>query len=196
MVGYVIPITSSHTALQLQTCRADHIPGSSSLPVPPSDDCLEFIALAIGTQEYSCTNSGGMTTPTHTGATATLYNVAPLVPFLPAEDYLHNLPAYFLHYNYGELKNSSLSVLGHHYYVDGVPTFDLGDSGLFQLEIYATIEAPQNPSENIGWVYGKSLDGTWTVYRVETAGGNSPPSCQETPFSVPYSAEYWLYKSG
>ena len=206
--GYQVPISNGELPQFfypfLMSCSPEMIncakkfTGSTSLSAPPADDCLEAIALAYGTQEYSCVNSSNVTSPDHTGAIATLYDVASLVPFLPDEQSLHELPAYFLNYNYREVKNSSLKVLGHHYYVDSVPTFDLGSMGLFQIRIDLTINAPQDPSVNIGWVCGVSLDGMRVVYRVETAGGTSPPTCggQNATFSVPYSAEYWFYKPG
>lgn len=171
--------------------------GSASLPSPPSNECLRAIGLALGTQEYSCANTNSAHAPTFSKASATLYDVAQLLELLPSEDYLHELTSYFLKYNYGSIANSSLSMLGCLSHVHGMPTFDLGASGLFQLETDYTINAPQEPLLNVDWAYGQSLDRTWTVYRVETAGGGGPTTCegQNASLSVSYSAEYWFYKS-
>jgi hypothetical protein len=40
-----------------------------------------------------------------------------------------------------------------------------------------------------------SSGGVNTVYRLETAGGNKPATCQgqKKYFEVPYAAQYWVY---
>jgi Protein of unknown function (DUF3455) len=42
---------------------------------------------------------------------------------------------------------------------------------------------------------GATTDGYKEVYRINTAGGNPPATCDgmDAKFEVPYAAEYWLY---
>ena len=55
----------------------------------------------------------------------------------------------------------------------------------------------------VDWLYlvdngcGRTTDGLKSIYRVETAGGVAPSSCDSsTPaMQVPYAAEYYVYGS-
>lgn len=101
----------------------------------------------------------------------------------------------FLAYDYSELTNSSLLCIGDIYTQDGSTAVDiLGDE--FNLTVNAVIVAP-NSTVNTYWAQSLSDDGTWEVYRVETAGGAVPADCsgQSSTFELTYAAEYWFYYS-
>jgi hypothetical protein len=104
----------------------------------------------------------------------------------------------------------SFPIIGSHYFgADGTPTFDLVTAReiLFSKKIGA-IPAPNgaprgaNGEGAVDWLalsddgMGMSV-GLREVYRVETAGGNPPATCEgieeNVVFSVQYSAQYWFY---
>ena len=121
------------------------------------------------------------------------------------------------------LEPSNLLLAGHHYFSsNGTPTFDLTqtpppgfaklaspgrDLGIARFKANSNSTAPadaikgENGAGN-GAVPWLMLDATtWTtgnvkaVYRVNTAGGKAPATCESSPadFSVQYATEYWFY---
>lgn len=104
----------------------------------------------------------------------------------------------------------SFPIIGSHYFgADGTPTFDLVTVKeiLFSNKI-GDIPAPNGAASGpngegaVDWLAlsdnGKGVSvGLGEVYRVETAGGNPPATCEgieeNVIFSVQYSAEYWFY---
>jgi hypothetical protein len=52
---------------------------------------------------------------------------------------------------------------------------------------------------SVPWLYLQYLDGTTNglkaVYRLNTAGGSPPKTCESMPavFTVQYAAEYWFF---
>lgn len=104
----------------------------------------------------------------------------------------------------------SFPILGSHYFTaDGTPTFDLVTvREILSAKKIGDIPAPKGAASGangegaVDWLAlsdsGKGMSvGLGEVYRVETAGGNPPGTCQgiksDTVFSVQYSAEYWFY---
>lgn len=102
-------------------------------------------------------------------------------------------------------------LLGHHFFnSDKIPTFALNNvaSNPFP-QVYGrkngTMDAPKNSCPGtkgegaVQWLYlidnGGSQGGVNTVYRIETAGGSPPATCQgmKAEFTVPYAAQYWIY---
>lgn len=102
-------------------------------------------------------------------------------------------------------------VLGEHFFNSALqPTFDLYAVNAQLLakkvgDIPAPAEACPGPdgAGAVDWLYltdtsngdGATFGGITAVYRVETAGGACPTTCQNSPasFEVPYAAEYWYY---
>lgn len=114
------------------------------------------------------------------------------------------------------VSSSSFPILGSHYFAaDGTPTFDLTAVReiLFAKKL-ATVAAPKSAAAGpagtgaVDWLAlgdngkGGSV-GLGEVYRVETAGGNPPSSCEglmgkddkskASVVSVQYAALYWFY---
>ena len=94
---------------------------------------------------------------------------------------------------------------GFHYFVDTVPTFDVGiktqSYGFVSCKKDAAATAPDNsPRGQHGQGYGSvpwlklsdkgGSTGFKEVYRLNTAGGNAPPTCQgmNNTFEVQYAA--------
>lgn len=103
-------------------------------------------------------------------------------------------------------------VLGDHFFTQTTPTFSLNKipTTPFPIAFVAKkgeADAPKSAcpgTKNEGaikWLYlldnGSSQGGINTVYRLETAGGNKPKTCEgmagKTNFEVPYAAQYWVY---
>ena len=180
--------------------------GAQSLPAP--NGTLKFITIGRGTQNYTCTSSSS--SPVLVGANAVLLDASPLLPLLPPGEgtaVLDLLPSYVIDFNFAAIEASQIPKLGIHYFDSkGVPTFDLGSNGLLKSKGIADIPAPANASagpfdQGYGAVDWKTLTDAGgsvklsEVYRVETAGGKSPPSCVgvTAPIYIDYSALYWFY---
>lgn len=170
-----------------------------ALPDPSSGLTLKVIGLGRGVITYTCDKADDKTTPLETSATADIYDANPLIQYLPNEDYLHDLPTYLLDYDYTALKNSSLDLIGHHYYSDGKLVFDLGSTGYFEGDMKDMIDSPSKDKGAIDWAFLTSTEPNSTikdVYRVFTAGGSPPQNCkdQKQPITESYAAEYWFYE--
>lgn len=105
------------------------------------------------------------------------------------------------------------SMSGHHYFVDDTTPFFNMDTSLHAYGTGAFKKANQSsaPSDAVvgqggqgmgavAWLKldAKTNDGQvfQEVYRVNTAGGSPPKSCQgqQAAFEVQYAAEYWLFE--
>ncbi|GAB7350058.1 hypothetical protein MBLNU459_g0728t1 [Dothideomycetes sp. NU459] len=162
----------------------------------PSGLTLRYIALGLGTQNYTCPNT--TTAPIANGALATLYDATALLRAAPAA--VSTLPA--LAYSTGS--SLSLPTLGHHWFsAAGVPTFDLEAAiprAFLSAKKVAYVAAPADSVPNsVPWLYlvddGRGVSvGLKAVYRVETAGGAAPATCAKVgELTVRYAAEYWFY---
>ena len=193
------PSQSSTTRL-LTICA---ITGSASLP-PPSGK-LSAVTLGRGTQNYTCA-PGSTAAPTPIGAKALLLDVCRLLPLFPAaeaSEILNQLPGYLLNYDFSAISNSSIPIIGQHYFANtgptpanGTPTFDLGSRGFLSAKRTGGIKAPG--SAGVDWLQlmAKAPSTKMNeVYRVETAKGQAPMSCAGQPanIEVQYAAQYWFY---
>ena len=105
------------------------------------------------------------------------------------------------------LEHSVLPILGQHYFLDPTtPVFDLGSKGTLVAAKMAAIAAPKQnvakgQSGDVDWLMlaqkagGGSKGSLAQAYRVETAGGKPPATCQGIAggFQVQYAAQYWFY---
>jgi hypothetical protein len=166
------------------------------LPAPSPDKVLSALTLARGNLSYSCTSGSPTSAPFYISQQTELFDVAPLIQYIPSEDVFHSLVPQFYSYDYGELANSSLVCIGEIYTYLGKTTVNLTGYQTFSLNVNATISAP-NPQADSYWAQSLSQAYDWEVYRVETAGGAIPTSCAGLGenFEVGYAAEYWFYHS-
>ena len=107
---------------------------------------------------------------------------------------------------------TNIDLSGHHYFLDATtPYFNLDTgrhsygTGAFKKRnsTSAPIDAMKGPGDRgdgaVAWLLltAKDPEGQvlQEVFRVNTAGGNPPKTCQgmSETFEVPYSAEYWVY---
>ncbi|KAL4871193.1 hypothetical protein BDV12DRAFT_164371 [Aspergillus spectabilis] len=183
---------------------------ASGLPAPTGQKPL-YVALGRGTQNYTCATSTPDSEPEATGAVARLYNATcfaanfpDMIELLPAIAYRMTLPTR----EYDSFPPANLNLIGHHFFEGKIPVFNLDTTPTRQLGIAkvkkdADISAPDNavPGENgaVGWLYLTATNGTVgryrSVYRVDTAGGSPPKTCDGLPesFTVQYAANYYIY---
>jgi hypothetical protein len=112
------------------------------------------------------------------------------------------------------LPPANLDLLGHHYFSNlTTPVFNLDipqqEDGIAITKKVAQMNAPVGsiPGQHnsgdgaVAWLFLSTIDGTTgnygSVYRVNTAGGQPPTTCNDMSgtFMVPYSAAYYFYGS-
>jgi len=187
---------------------------SCALP-PPNGTVLKYVALGLGTQNYTCATPHSTAVPAGNGAKAQLYDVGwfleidqAMIPALPP------MALGMFGMSNGELNLAhmlGLPVLGRHFFNAALqPTFDLfAVNAQLLAKKVGDIPAPAGASAGpdgsgaVDWLYladnsngnGATFGGINSVYRVETAGGKSPPTCANSSasFEVVYATEYWFY---
>lgn len=201
-------LLASYCSLLCLTARRSHGLGTASLPAPDGLK-VKAVTLGRGIQNYTC-EPGSKAPPKAIGAVATLYDVSPFLSLLPpseGENILALLPNYLVSLNLDALHNSFLPVQGHHFFdANGTPVFDLGKVGLFRGKKSASIAAPEDSfrgpyDQGVGavdWLQLCAVEGSKSLkrtYRVETAGGKPPASCEGQPaaIQVEYASQYWFY---
>ncbi|KAB8976006.1 hypothetical protein FH972_026884 [Carpinus fangiana] len=192
------------------------LPSFSGDALPAPAGTLAHVLIGRGTQNYTCDTANPSSAPVAAGALASLYDagcvasrLSPFLPYLPMLALLAPNPKQsddsdFLH----------MDLIGRHYFVDAKsPVFNLqtknGNEGYAQVSKASSANAPANAMAGAhgacSWLYLSrnqdvaiaSGEKTYSgVYRVNTAGGNAPATCQGQPaaFEVEYAAEYWLYQ--
>lgn len=186
---------------------------SSTLPPPDPSTSLKYIALGVGTQNYTCATSDGTSVPASGGAMANLYDATPLMSVPILGNYEINTQTCK-----ADQTNSGLAQrqIGVHYFDAAlVPSFDLSlgtqslqyPQGLYlSAKKSSSVAAPSNSCTGrngaaaVAWVMlddrGDGLTrGLSRAYRVHTTGGSAPATCAGMPptFTVDYAAEYWFY---
>ncbi|KAH8700784.1 malate dehydrogenase [Talaromyces proteolyticus] len=187
-----------------------------ALSAPETNGTLQYVALGRGTQNYSC---AGATTPSAIGATATLFDVScaaaadsNLLAELPVVAAKMPLDAAVLAaLTVKRLTDSVLAgnndqnneiIVGQHFFVDATtPTFDFrpfGNQQWIESQKLESVSAPGSAVEgSVAWLklgYKDGL-GIHQVYRVLTAGGSAPATCDghKGTFEVDYAAVYYFY---
>ncbi|KAK5554981.1 hypothetical protein LTR46_007185 [Exophiala xenobiotica] len=185
-------------------------------PLPtPSGLSLEHVALGRGVQNYTCANATA--TPAAVGAVARFYNASCVASDWP--DLLPIMPNLALQYPLpsdpnAPLEPSNLALSTHHFFSNTttpVFAFDAPTSPKFGTVFAQKVNSSDPPANAVvgasgqgygavSWLYLTSRADTVSdvkaVYRLNTAGGSPPATCQGQPsaFSVDYSAVYWFYK--
>lgn len=184
---------------------------SSGLPAPTG--ALQYIALGVGTQNYTCASTPGSTSaaPVSIGALARLSDASQFLQ--NHDDLVDKLPGLALGLSTMGIsdpaKMFNLPYLGQHFFTSTAsPEFDLTAVGdRLVAKKLANVAAPADACAGPGnagavdWLQlgdngaGLSFGGIGYVYRVQTAGGKAPATCagKTGVFTVPYAAEYWYY---
>lgn len=192
------------------------MPGSA-LP-KPDGLYLKYVALGVGTQNYTCTGDASAA-PGSNGALATLYDIGKPLSRDPLAAWkipvISGLALSFMDKESvleGFLKISGYQkIIGEHFFNHAkTPTFAFSKVTISPypqafVKKDAAVDAPKTSCPGskgeaaVPWLYltdaGGSIGGVNTVYRVETAGGSPPKTCYGQPqsFEVPYVAQYWVY---
>ncbi len=188
----------------------------SPLPPPSADLTLSHVVVGRGTQNYTCASASDA--PKAAGALASLYDASCIAASYPS--LLAAMPPVALDNSLPKSvsttkasKNGLTPALaGTHYFTNlTTPFFDMdtalhayGRGGFAKVAGTPAPEgAPVGPkgrgNGSVPWLKlgGVSADEGWQeVYRVNTAGGQPPSSCEGMPktFTVEYAAEYWMWK--
>ncbi|GIK04702.1 hypothetical protein Aspvir_008795 [Aspergillus viridinutans] len=183
---------------------------ASGLPSPDNQKPI-YVAVGRGTQNYSCTTSTADSKPVAIGAVASLYNATCIAASYP--DVLDMLPniAYKLQLptdSCATLPYANLNLLGHHFFEDSIPVFNLDTTSQRQYgiaftkkkaELAAPSSAVQGDNGAVAWLYLTTTNGTVgnykSVYRVDTAAGSPPKTCENQPsvITVQYAANYFFF---
>jgi hypothetical protein len=167
--------------------------------------------VAAPTQNYSCATSTADSKPVAIGAVASLYNATCIAANYP--DMLDILPniAYKLQLptdSWATLPYANLNLLGHHFFQNSIPIFNLDTTAQRQYgiaftkkkaELAAPSSAVQGANGAVAWLYLTTTNGTIgdyeSVYRVDTAGGSPPKTCenQQSVITVQYAANYYFF---
>ncbi|KAL9030896.1 MAG: hypothetical protein Q9196_001039 [Gyalolechia fulgens] len=203
-------ISSRNPTANLDSFQVPLSNGSASLPSPIAGLSLKAITLGRGTQNYTCA-ANSTAAPVAVGAKADLLDATPLLPLFPSSEsqaILNLLPEYLVSFDFAAIKNSTIPVLGHHFFdAAGVPTFDLGPIGLLKAKKIASIAAPSTACKGsngkgegaVDWLALTDAPGSVDlkeVYRVHTAGGKAPQSCgggAARAIEVQYASQYWFF---
>ncbi|KAI9932031.1 hypothetical protein ASPWEDRAFT_489058 [Aspergillus wentii DTO 134E9] len=183
---------------------------ASGLPSPSGQKPI-YVGVGRGTQNYTCESATSDSSPVAVGAVASLYNVTCIAANYP--DIANMLPnlAYKVPLTAdisAALGHTDIDLLGHHFFTGSVPTFNLDTTPDHQYGIAFTkkdssMNAPagsvQGDNGAVAWLYLTATNGTVgdyeSVYRVQTAGGSPPKTCENQPstITVQYAANYYFY---
>lgn len=168
---------------------------------------IRMIVIGRGTQNYTCSSSSAQAAPVAQGAVAQLFNAT--CDYARLNDaVMADFTAMALKYSVPTGKEAEQRHVGHHEFTDkGVPLFwlktDTVDFGYIQAKPDAIKSAaPKDASKgsnglgSVPWLKLNAVEGDYKeVYRVHTAGGVAPKTCEgiEGSFTVEYSAQYWFY---
>ncbi|KAH7152956.1 hypothetical protein EDB81DRAFT_438936 [Dactylonectria macrodidyma] len=175
------------------------------LPVPSEGLHLRHVAVGRGVQKYECADDSSA--PTAAGAVATLFNASCVAALYP--DLLETIPGMAVHFDLSsaqQLGPTGLLESGHHYFTNATtPFFDVQSTGEAPCQKNATSPTPsgaavgQQGEAAVPWLKLTTRDGATggikEVYRLTTAGGSAPSSCEgmSESFEVEYAALYWFW---
>ncbi|CAE6458935.1 unnamed protein product [Rhizoctonia solani] len=220
--GFVTIILSALTlALAVPTgkdhgCSVSHakldLPDTQAISIPDGVK-PEYIVLAIGTQNYTCTNAGNYST---SGVLSILIDISCLhasnsTAFEDVQNSAYNL--FLTSQNEMPTLNQIQGaigyppfILGDHYFTPRAstiaPEFDFRKSQEGNADAFVIgrqvggIPSPEG-SQNIDWLQLEATEGQLAkyIYRVDTRGGQPPESCsgEGQDRIVPYTAKYWFF---
>lgn len=172
--------------------------GTDTLPDPPLDSVLQYLAIGRGTITYTCDGRSDTQAPLYVTQQAFLYDTSALVPKFSSEQQFHSYIPRFLDYDYTSLDNSSLTCIGNVQRSNDFTLFDIYGVDAYAVKVKETVSSPDNSPFDMTWAHSQDSDKEWDIYRVETAGGGPPYNCGDQIISdeipVEYAAEYWFYR--
>ncbi|KAI7185097.1 hypothetical protein D0869_00215 [Hortaea werneckii] len=202
-IVHALPYQTSTQELQSKQPLLDGLPSNTNIT-------LRYVALGVGVQNYTCNGTSYVQTQSSDGALATLYDATAYLASNPSAISslsIERLEAYEASHHCEESSNREpqLPNLGEHFFTsDMVPTFDLFETEPQRKLSAAKIQAVEAPvPDTVSWLYlvdceDGTSEGLEAAYRVETAKGVAPSSCnsEETgsQVAIAYTAQYWFYE--
>lgn len=107
------------------------------------------------------------------------------------------------------VSHAKMDLLGHHFFQESIPVFNLDTTedhqkGIAFTKVQKKVDAPSGSEQGdngaVEWLYLSTIDGTEgnfkSVYRVNTAGGAPPETCENAPseITVQYAANYYFFE--
>lgn len=200
-VGKLLPILPLHTSWMLT-----NTPAPTPLPAISAGLTLRHIAIGRGTQNYTCAASSS-DAPVAAGAFATLFNATCDTARLNVQ-VLTDVTKLALNYAVPTTPEAEKYKSGHHEFTEKkIPLFKLQTDEVNYGYVQAKPDdikssAPKDASTgknglgSVPWLKLNAVEGDYKeVFRVNTAGGVAPKTCQGITGSitVDYSAQYWFY---
>jgi hypothetical protein len=184
------------------------MPTAPEALAPPSNGLqVSSVVIGRGTQNYTCDAGNVDAAPAAAGAVATLFDASCVAALYP--DLLERIPGMALRFNLSDpeqLGASPLQPVGVHYFsAKTTPFFDIGQGVHVYSKKAADTPAPANAAKGqkgesaVAWLKLDAVEGTTgnvkEVYRVTTAGGAPPKTCENMPetFEVEYATAYWFW---
>ncbi|KAG9573516.1 hypothetical protein KCU77_g6421, partial [Aureobasidium melanogenum] len=186
------------------------------LPPPSYNLTLSHVSIGRGTQNYTCDLSNSTAVPVATGATASLYNVSCIAANHP--ELLSMIPGIAINLplpsSSSAMSPINMDLAGHHYFLDPTtPFFNLDtQTHSYGIGAFKKANGTSAPEGAVIGVDGSGMGAVpWLkltekvgvegsqklkeVFRVNTAGGQPPATCQgqQESILVQYAAEYWVY---
>ncbi|KIY73263.1 hypothetical protein CYLTODRAFT_440074 [Cylindrobasidium torrendii FP15055 ss-10] len=172
---------------------------ASSLPAPTGP--FKYVGLGIGTQNYTCSDSGAYTSA---GAIATVYDLACKVgtpEFDTVQDTAMDIwtSASDPDTVARDVNLACSSKLDHHFFIPSAsgisPKWDFGSAGFVVAAKDNNTAAPTG-TQDVDWLYLHGVDGDLAtkIYRVNTKEGQPPASCNASSGSitVKYTSKYFF----
>lgn len=125
------------------------------LPNPNSNLTLKYVTFGIGTQNYTCAGKDASAKPTAVGALATLYDATCFINLPESLDVLSEVVLRHPTKSVVQTVSKSLGMnaLGHHYFVEKVPFFDLRGQGHSDQAMVSVVnKVPAPDSKNVEWL--------------------------------------------
>lgn len=192
----------------ISTCTIlTHQPAPTPLAAVGEGYTLRHIAIGRGTQNYTCASSTGNDIPVAAGAIASLFNATCDAARLNIQ-VLADVTRLALDYAVPTSPEAESRLSGHHEFTEKkIPLFKLQTDKVNYGYVQAKPDevksaAPLDASKganglgSVAWLKLKAVEGDYKeVYRVHTAGGVAPKTCDgaQSSFTVEYSAQYWFY---
>ncbi|KAH0018818.1 hypothetical protein KCU78_g7015, partial [Aureobasidium melanogenum] len=186
------------------------------LPPPSYNLTLSHVSIGRGTQNYTCDLSNSTAVPVATGAAASLYNVSCIAANHP--ELLSMIPGIAINLplpsSSSAISPINMDLAGHHYFLDPTtPFFNLDtQTHSYGIGAFKKANGTSAPEDAVIGVDGSGMGAVpWLkltekvgvegrqrlkeVFRVNTAGGQPPATCQgqQENILVQYAAEYWVY---
>ena len=168
-------------------------------------------------QNYTCADSTSNSKPKAAGAVANLYNATcmaanypDLLELIPTIIWNSSVPLDVASFPWSKIQlPANIDLMGHHFFFDSTtPEFNLNldkgkQFGIAMTKKEGSIDAPGNALKGdygaVPWLYLTTTKGTVgkykAVYRVDTASGSPPDTCEGQPekFQMKYSANYYFF---